>query len=132
MSAKTIESVLAENATLQEQVKTLTTERDKAREDLSIATKEDESQKASVVTLTSERDSLKTSVETLTKERDQLKASNETLAKEDKDFETRVAAGIAAGIRAHGILTMTQAGSAPGKSRTITEECLEANRKVAA
>lgn len=128
MSAKTIETVLAENSDLSAQVKTLTTDRDKARTDLTAITAERDQLKTSNKTVVDERDSARTSITSLTKERDDLKAANDKLAAESKDVDAR-AATLA---KAWGIIPLAQQSpTEPTKAKTATEICRERN-KIAA
>lgn len=132
MSARTIESVLAENTTLQEQVTKLTAERDKATADLTAAKADRDTAQASVKALTAERDTAQASVKTLTTERDALKTSAESLTKERDQLkgESRdFAALVAAGIRGAGIVPIKPGAGASGedKPKSVTEQCREAN-----
>jgi chromosome segregation ATPase len=124
VSARTIESVLADNTTLQEQVKTLTAERDKNAVDLTAAKAERDTAQGSLKTLTAERDTAQASVTTLTKERDDLKAANTKLSAESKDFAARVAAEV----KALGIVPgkAGASGGVPDKVKNFTEQCQEA------
>jgi len=101
MSAKTLDTVLAENKTLQEQVATLTAERDKNAADL----------------------------KTVTAERDTIKADNAKLSAADKDLDSRVATKVKEfGIVHFGSAAAAAGESA--KEKTLTEQCIEAKQAM--
>lgn len=123
MSARTIETVLAENTALQEQIAKLTAEHDKANSDLSTATADRDQAHKIIVAITSERDAALASVKSLTTECDSLKAANEKLSGESRDF----AAQVAAGVRALVIVPGKPGAAAEDKPKTLDQRCLEAN-----